>query len=403
MKRALLTTEAIMKKVAFVFILFFALFVVSNSILAKTNSEYAEALKYYNSGKYEEAVRLLKEYVKKEPEPVAYYRLGYALYELKKYDEANEYFKEAYLINPEISPSPIEFLQKLQGSKTTGITGTAVGDPLPAEKPPVTESKIKQPELKQEGLIQPQVPAVTPQQPQEPAVTAVEPVPPPALPQVEPQQEFQTPPGFPPMPIPEQEMEMPFPMPGGMGKIIAVLIPFMVFIGIAMIVLQILWVVSHYLIAKKLNVTAAWIAFLAFSPIILSVLGLISGPEALASMQFLFVFLSIIILLATYVGYFWPVVGSAGKPWWWMLLPIPLGIVSVLLMFLPIIGFIIALFLSTAFYVYLYMCITENLGRNKWLALLMLIPFINIIFVAILAFSKSESVTADTYGDMETA
>jgi hypothetical protein len=39
--------------------------------------------------------------------------------------------------------------------------------------------------------------------------------------------------------------------------------------------------------------------------------------------------------------------------------------------------------------IYLWMCITENLGRNKWLALLMLLPIINFIFLGILAFSKT--------------
>jgi hypothetical protein len=342
MKRALLTTEAIMKKVAFVFILFFALFVVSNSILAKINSEYAEALKYYNSGKYEEAVSLLKEYVKKKPEPVAYYRLGYALYEMEKYDEANEYFKEAYLINPEISPSPIEFLQKYQESKTTGITGTAFVQPPPAEEPPV--SKMKQPEVKPEGLVQPQVPAVTPQQPQEPVLPAEEPVPPPALPQVEPQQGFQPPPGFPPMPIPEQEM--PFEVPGFLTALLATFGVIFFIIGIAFYIYISL---CQFLIAKKLNVTWAWAAWI---PIINS---------------------------------FWPFVGSAGKPWWWILL----------LIFVPIVNFFL--------FIYLWMLISENLGRNKWLGLLILVPIVNFVYLGILAFSKTESVTTDTYGDLSTA
>jgi hypothetical protein len=39
------------------------------------------------------------------------------------------------------------------------------------------------------------------------------------------------------------------------------------------------------------------------------------------------------------------------------------------------------------------MCITENLGKNKWLGLLMLLPVINFVFIGTLAFSKTEKFT----------
>jgi len=93
-----------MKKIAFIIIMSFVLFAVSDTILAKTDTDYDTALKYYNSGKYKEAVRLFQEYIKKKPEPSAYYRIGNALYELRKFSEANEYFKQAYLIDPNFSP-----------------------------------------------------------------------------------------------------------------------------------------------------------------------------------------------------------------------------------------------------------------------------------------------------------
>jgi TolA-binding protein len=74
--------------------------------LAITNSEYEKAVKFYNAGKYPEAVNLLKDYVKKNPDPAAYYRIGYGLYKMKKFDEAKEYFKEAYIIDPSYSFGP---------------------------------------------------------------------------------------------------------------------------------------------------------------------------------------------------------------------------------------------------------------------------------------------------------
>ena len=38
----------------------------------------------------------------------------------------------------------------------------------------------------------------------------------------------------------------------------------------------------------------------------------------------------------------------------------------------------------------LWMSISENLGRNKWLGLLMLLPIANFIYIGVLAFSKGE-------------
>jgi hypothetical protein len=40
--------------------------------------------------------------------------------------------------------------------------------------------------------------------------------------------------------------------------------------------------------------------------------------------------------------------------------------------------------------IYVWTCITENLGRNKRLGLLMLLPIINFVFLGIPAFSKTE-------------
>jgi hypothetical protein len=67
----------------------------------------------------------------------------------------------------------------------------------------------------------------------------------------------------------------------------------------------------------------------------------------------------------------WTFVTAAGKPWWW-----------ILLLLVPIVSIIAG--------IYLWVCITENLGRNKWLGLLMLVPIVNLVFLGMLAFSKSE-------------
>ncbi len=81
----------------------------------------------------------------------------------------------------------------------------------------------------------------------------------------------------------------------------------------------------------------------------------------------------------------WTFVSAAGKEWWWIAVIAGLFLLTIV----PIAGllFYLAGICAT---VYLWMCITENLGRNKWLGLLMLVPLVNLVFPAILAFSKGE-------------
>jgi hypothetical protein len=90
-----------------------------------------------------------------------------------------------------------------------------------------------------------------------------------------------------------------------------------------------------YLIAKKLEVPAAWLAWIPILQI-------------------------------------WTFLRSAGKPFWW-----------VLLLFVPL--------LNIFFILYRWMCIIENLGRNKWLALLMLVPIAPLFLLGMLAFSNKEA------------
>ncbi|OGW57335.1 MAG: hypothetical protein A2Z09_02530 [Nitrospirae bacterium RBG_16_43_8] len=111
-----------------------------------------------------------------------------------------------------------------------------------------------------------------------------------------------------------------------------------IFAGFGIIVLAIVAILVVYcllclfLIAKKLAIPAPWTAWI---PII----------------------------------NLWTIITCAGKPWWW-----------ILLLFIPIAGIFIK--------IYLWMCITENLGRNKWLGLLLLVPIAGFVWMGILAFSK---------------
>ncbi len=89
-----------------------------------------------------------------------------------------------------------------------------------------------------------------------------------------------------------------------------------------------------FLIARKLNVPAAWVAWIPIAQL-------------------------------------WTFLAAAGKPGWWALL-----------FLVPIVNIVIP--------IYLWMCLVENLGREKWLGLLMLVPLVNVVYLGMLAFSGSD-------------
>jgi tetratricopeptide (TPR) repeat protein len=134
--------EGFMKKIYISVIMFFALVAVSDTILANVNNEYDTALQYYYKGKYEKAIRLFKVYAKDNPVSSVYYYIGYALYKIKKYDEANKYFKMSYLVDPTFSPKQMISLQKHKQ------TGKEIREPQrkkdSSKIPSVAKSKEKQ-------------------------------------------------------------------------------------------------------------------------------------------------------------------------------------------------------------------------------------------------------------------
>jgi hypothetical protein len=317
-----------MKHFACTFIMFLTVLAMCNIILAETDAEYDKALKYYNSGKYKEAVELFKHYVQTKPEPSAYYRIGYALYKLRKYGEADEYFKMAYLIDPMFSPQQHglpELPENLLKEPAEPMHEQAPSQQIPPD------SKEMQPEAKQAPLPEKQLSKESQsQKAQEPIVTSTEE---PSLPEPQmvepPQGSFQPPAGFQPFSRSGKDMQGPPPgvpmgLLAGLG-IMIYLIAFAVYIFTSLCL---------FLIAKRLNVPAPWTAWIPVIQV-------------------------------------WTFVSSAGKAWWW-----------ILLLLVPIVNTIVG--------VYLWICITENLGRNKWLGLLMLLPLINLVFLGILAFSKTE-------------
>lgn len=94
------------------------LFLIPSILLGQTSEEiYNLAITSYRAGDFKRASQYLEEYVKKRPEPQAYYLLGYSYYKLKLFKRAEEAFNEAYLIDPEFVPPRLD---SITGEKTDG-------------------------------------------------------------------------------------------------------------------------------------------------------------------------------------------------------------------------------------------------------------------------------------------
>ena len=107
------------------------LFVILSAVILFVSVSYAQddlfekGRRAYLKRDYETAVRYLSEYVAGYPDSRAYYLLGYARYELLRKTgstkgrrnfwgdtQAARYFREAYLIDPDISARSAEFKKK---------------------------------------------------------------------------------------------------------------------------------------------------------------------------------------------------------------------------------------------------------------------------------------------------
>jgi len=304
-----------MKKTGLIIVLLLLFAAVSDAAVSE-DKEFRAGLKHYNNKNYKAAVIELKQYVDRKPDPAAYYMIGYSLYKLGNFDEADEYFSEAFFIDPEFSLEKSGLIKEPSGE--VARKKTAVKE-APLTK--TSESAEKQPEPAP-------VPAVKPKQisPQQQTVPA-----PPATPkQVVPA----------PGPAPSAPVvippHMPKEIPGAAAPLlVGIMAAFGMFFFILVIAFYVFFSLCLFLIAKKLNVPAPWTAWI---PIV----------------------------------NLWTLVACAGKPAWWLIFYL-----------IPVVNFLVL--------IYLYICITENLGKNKWLGLLMLVPLVNMVFLGWLAFSKSES------------
>ncbi len=87
----------------------FFLLVSQGSLNAQPDGTYDRALYYYKRGDFNRVVELLEGYLRRTPEPSASYLMGYALYKLGRHQEAERYFRDAYLLEPDFRPERIDF------------------------------------------------------------------------------------------------------------------------------------------------------------------------------------------------------------------------------------------------------------------------------------------------------
>jgi len=81
-----------------------AALLLTASVLPAQDLSYEKGTDAYAKKDYGTAVKYLREYVEKKPNAHAYYLLGYAYYKLNNHPESMSAFKEAYALDPGVSP-----------------------------------------------------------------------------------------------------------------------------------------------------------------------------------------------------------------------------------------------------------------------------------------------------------
>ena len=104
--------EKEMKKLALSIVLFVLFAAVASAAVPEDGKEFQSGVQYYNGKDYKAAVKQFKEYVDRKPDPSAYYMIGYSMYKLGRFSEADEYFSEAYFIDPEFSLEKAGLIRK---------------------------------------------------------------------------------------------------------------------------------------------------------------------------------------------------------------------------------------------------------------------------------------------------
>jgi len=102
-----------MKKTVLILALLTLLMAAAGVAAAGNDSGFMAGLKAYNTKNYSVAIKHFREYTKTKPDPKAYYLLGYAFYMQGKLTEADEYFHQAFLIDPQFSLEKVGLIKKI--------------------------------------------------------------------------------------------------------------------------------------------------------------------------------------------------------------------------------------------------------------------------------------------------
>jgi len=81
-----------------------ALFIILTFSVSHADDSLRKAYSFYYKGRMEEAIKIMKEYVDKNPDPRITYLIGYAYYKMGDMEKARGYFKDAYLLDPHFTP-----------------------------------------------------------------------------------------------------------------------------------------------------------------------------------------------------------------------------------------------------------------------------------------------------------
>lgn len=127
--------EKDMKKLASAIMLFMLFATPASASVPGEDKEFQSGVESYNARNYETAVKHLTEYSDRKPDPTAYYLIGYSMYKLGKLGKADEYFNEAYLIDPEFSPEKVTL--------ANGPLEAILPKELVAANEPVTAAEIR--------------------------------------------------------------------------------------------------------------------------------------------------------------------------------------------------------------------------------------------------------------------
>jgi tetratricopeptide (TPR) repeat protein len=75
------------------------------------SADYAAGVAAYKKQHYRECIDQLQAYTDKTLDTRAFYLMGYASYKLRDYEKSKEYFRKAYVLEPNFRPASLHLKQ----------------------------------------------------------------------------------------------------------------------------------------------------------------------------------------------------------------------------------------------------------------------------------------------------